>query len=141
MASKLVAALLALLSGTGLAHAEARFRPGQKWSYHTRAGEENSTVIVLKVEDGGAKVGTIVHIAVEDIKLRTPMRVQTRFPHLPISADALARSVTKLVAERVPLPDFAEGYAQWKQAQGGVFTIPVALILSSVEQAASGAAR
>jgi hypothetical protein len=141
MASKLVAALLALLGGTGLAHAEARFRPGQKWNYHTRAGEESSTLIVLKVEPAPPELGAIIHIAIEDIKLRTPNGVQTRFPHLPISAKALERSVTKLVSERVPIPDFAAGYARWKADHGGVFTEVVAVIISTIEQSVSSAAR
>ncbi len=141
MASKAVAALLLLLGGAAGARADSRFQAGQKWAYQTRHGEEGSTLIVLKVEQQ-PKLGQIVHIAIQGLKLRTtPGVVQTEIPHAPISAKALDGSVTRLLADKVAIPDFADGYAQWKAAHGGVFTIGVARIVDVVEQAFASRAR
>jgi hypothetical protein len=141
MASKIVAALLLFLGADRVAHSDSRFRAGQKWAYQTRHGEEGSTLTVLKVEPD-PKLGEIVHIAIDGIKIKAPQGVRTHLEHTPISAKALEGSVTRVVVEKVPLPDFAEGYAQWKAARGGVFTIGVAKIVDAIEQSlASGAAR
>ncbi len=46
--------------------------------------------------------------------------------HAPFDADALADSVDKLVSNgEQTAPQFEQGYANWKQANGGVFTVPV----------------
>lgn len=133
MAPKIVAALLALLGGAGVAQAESRYRPGQKWAYQTRRGEEGSTLTILKVEQD-PKLGEIVHIAIDGVKIKTPTGVQTKLPHSPISAKALDGSVTRLVAEKVAIPDFSAGYDEWKAAHGGVFTISVANVIDAIEQ-------
>src|SRR5262245_26674949 len=130
MPARLLLSVLLSFLGIQLARAESpRFQAGQKWTYKTRPGEEASTVTVLKVE------GDTVHIAVDGVKLKTPKGVQSRLPHAPIAASALQGCVVKLAADRVPLPAFEEGYQQWKKANGGVFTAPVAKILDFVEEA------
>jgi hypothetical protein len=111
------------------------YRPGQRWAYKTRPSEEKSTLIILKVES------TAIHIAVEDVKIKSPIvkgGINERLPHTPISKDALDKSVTKLVAESVPIPDFAEGYEEWKTAHGGVFSLSVAEVIGFVEQVTNG---
>jgi hypothetical protein len=112
----------------------SRFAAGQKWAYQTRPGEEGSFVVVLKVERDDKDA--IVHIAIEALKLKNPRagKVSERIGHSPISEKALAASVTKRLAENVPLPDFEEGYASWKAAHGGVFTIPIAEIVATIEK-------
>jgi hypothetical protein len=141
MRTRIVAALLLLLLAAAFtARAAPRFAPGQKWAYQTRHGEEASTVTILAVDED-PKRGQIVHIAVDGLAIKTAHGVQRALPHAPISARALAGSVTRLVADKVPLPDFAEAYAHWKAAHGGVFNLPVAKIVDVVEEALASRAR
>jgi hypothetical protein len=105
---------------------DSKFRPGQVWQYKTRPGEEESTITILKVETL-PKLGTIVHVRVEKIRLRncTGGPEPDKFEHMPFARDAIERSVTKLVREK-KVPDFSDGYEQWRNACGGVYTISVA---------------
>src|SRR5947207_3386083 len=67
---------------------KSEFKVGQVWNYRTRPGEENSTLVVLKVETApGWK--TIVHIGVTGVKLKTAKGIQDTVPHLPIDEAAL----------------------------------------------------
>ncbi len=47
----------------------------------------------------------------------------------------LAGSVTELLREDEPLPDFAGGYEQWKEANGGIWTVPIAEIIDALATA------
>jgi hypothetical protein len=131
-------ATLVLLSATTLCHAkdktctapeplkDSKFRPGQVWSYKTRPGEEDSFLTILRVEQL-PKLGTIIHVRVDKICLRNctggpePDTIQ----HMPFTRDAIERSVTKLEKERAEVPDYQEGYNEWRNACGGVYTIAV----------------
>jgi hypothetical protein len=105
---------------------ESKFRPGQIWQYKTRPHEEGSTLTILKVESF-PKLGTVIHIRVEKIRLRncTGGPEPDKFEHMPYSRDAIERSVTKLVKER-SVPDFHNGYDEWRKDCGGAYTITVA---------------
>ena len=140
MAAKIVTALLALLSGSRVAHADAQFRPGQKWGYHTRPGDEGSTLIILKIEEL-PKLGVVVHIAVDGARFRSRNGASTPIGHLSFARAAVAASVTKLLADKVSIPDFADGYARWKADHGGIWAGSVAETIAALDAAASGAAR
>jgi hypothetical protein len=110
-----------------------RFKPGQVWTYHTRPGEEDSRLLVVKVEPHD-KLGTIVHIRVEGVAQKNPHApegVSSVIHHMPFAAEAISKSVIELTASDVPVPtSFEEGYGIWKEAfdqgKAGVFTITVA---------------
>jgi hypothetical protein len=119
------------------------FQPGQVWHYRTRAGEDSSTLTVLKVETH-PKTGVIVHIGVSGVHVATPGGGSTsELGHLPLSEDALRRSVTTKVSDGAPTDRGTEGYNEWRRAfdagQGGVFTTTVAECVGFVEQAANQA--
>ena len=115
---------------------DAKYSPGQVWSYHTRKGEESSTITVLRVESL-PKVGVIVHVRVDGIRLKncsggpSPMSIG----HSPISKDALDRSVTTMLKQGLAVPDYMEGYKNWREACGGVYTITLGKILDADEAA------
>jgi hypothetical protein len=115
---------------------DPKFSPGQLWSYRTREGEESSTVTVLRVETL-AKIGVIVHVRIEGIHLKNCSggASPTSIGHAPMSREALDRSVTKLLEERRALPHYQEGYNEWRQACGGVYTISVADVIKADEEA------
>lgn len=105
--------------------AESRFRPGQVWAFKVPSDQSAARLIILRVEDGG-KLGTIVHIGISDLHYAGAMK---QIGHMPFAESAVAESVTTLEKESGPLPDFEDGYGEWRRAfdagQAGVFTISV----------------
>lgn len=120
-----------------------KFKDGQIWKYKTRIGEENSTLTILKVEKY-EKDGIVIHIYVNGLKVKNPHKptgLSDEIGHLPLSKEALLKSVTTLVSENSTLPPYEEGYNRWKDAfdnnQGGVFSITVQEAIKYVEEAMS----
>jgi hypothetical protein len=118
---------------------DPKFKAGDVWEYATREGEEQSSLTVLKVENS-SELGVIVHIAVERIKLANchggpyPDSV----PHMPFARKALDESVTKKIASNRPLPNYREGYEEWKEAysqkKAGIYVVGVSRAVSVVEK-------
>ena len=110
----------------------SKFHAGQVWAFTPPTNQPNARLTVLRVESGG-KLGTIVHIAISGV---TYGDGQTQIQHLPFAESAVERSVTTLERESGPVPDFTDGYRQWRQAfdagKGGIFTIPVAEAFDAV---------
>ena len=106
--------------------AASRFRAGQVWAIHAPATQPDARLTILRVESW-PKLDTVVHIAISNVAYGNG---QTAIGHLPFALPAIERSVTALQCESGPIPDFAEGYGQWREAfdrgQAGVFTITVA---------------
>jgi hypothetical protein len=112
------------------------FEVGQVWSYKTRVGEENSTLLIDRVEVL-PKVGEVFHISVASVAVKNPHAPSgktTDLPHFPVSRKTLDDSVIAVVGHAQPNPAFEEGYAEWKRANGGVFTISVSAIVETVEK-------
>jgi len=109
---------------------EREFVPGQVWSFRLAASEPDATLTVLKVETLD-KIGEVVHISVSAV--RGPNGV-TKIGHLPMSWNALDRSVLNRVAYDPAPPDLG-GYSAWKRAKGGVFTYSVSDAMATVRQA------
>jgi hypothetical protein len=113
------------------------FAVGQVWDYTSRPGEASSTVTVLRIDRPEGQPA-IVHVAIMGLHVKNP-HAPTGFSsdikHVPMSEVALRSSVTKLVRTNSQLPDYEAGYAQWKQARGGVFTVSVADAVDFVERA------
>jgi hypothetical protein len=116
------------------------FRAGQVWTYETRKGEEASRVVVCRVEPD-PKAGTIVHIRVEGLALKSPKApdgVSRAIGHLPLSEQALRESVLALESTGETPSNYLEGYKIWKAAfdagEGGIFTISVANCVELMER-------
>src|SRR5437870_13231041 len=116
-----------------------KFRVGNVWEYETRKGEERSRLTILKV-DNSPELGVIVHIGVDNVRLSNcragpePEAV----PHMPFVRKALEASVKKKVASEQPLPDYEDGYQEWRTAyskkRAGVYIIGVANAVSVAEK-------
>ena len=124
----------------GLAKA-SNFEEGQVWSYKTRQGEENSTILINKIEHNKV-LGKIFHISINEIKLKNPHiegGISTELPHSPVSEKTLKISVLKLIGSSPPNPNHQEGYNTWKAAfdegDAGIFTISVSELVEYIEQA------
>lgn len=108
-----------------------KFEPGQVWKYAGRPGEEESTLTILKIEQY-EKGGTIIHIRVDGIILFNPNTGRdnlTHIGHMPFAEEAISKSVTEIVGLNDNLPDFSQGYNQWKEAwdngKAGCWTIGI----------------
>lgn len=136
MLQKALAIFIGLFSASAMPQ---EFQAGQVWKYNTRPGEEASKIYIVKVEawPNGDK---IFHIYADKLKIKNPMLasgLQAELPHAPVSLQTLEQSTTKQVGTTQTLPDISEGYAAWKEAYdaggAGIFTIPVAEIISLIE--------
>jgi hypothetical protein len=112
---------------------------GAVWEYTARPGEEKSTLTIEKIGDC-PELGLIVHIAVEKIKPANchggPSPNSTP-PHA-LAAKALTESVAKKIAANQPLPDYREGYEEWKEAylkrKAGIYVLGVSGAVSVAEK-------
>jgi hypothetical protein len=118
---------------------ESKFKVGQMWSYKTRLGEEKSYFIVVKVETQ-SKLGNIVHIAVRKLKMQNPHSpdgTSENVDHMPFSEEALNRSAVKVLKDKVDLPNFRDGYQEWRDAfdagRAGIYTITLAEAVKVME--------
>jgi hypothetical protein len=115
-----------------------QFAVGQKWAYKTRPGEEQSTLVIDKVEDD-PRLGRIYHISVSDVRIKLGSDIfANALPHLPVSLETLKLSCTTLLGEVVPNEQYLPGYRLWKEAHdaghAGIYTISVAEIVTVAEK-------
>lgn len=117
------------------------FQVGQVWRYFNRPGEEKSTVTILKIEKY-PNSDTIIHIRVDGVTIynsKSASGYSDFLGHLPFSKNALDLSVIELVGKKDTLPDFQEGYREWKTAwsagKGGFWTIELRKAIDGVDQA------
>jgi hypothetical protein len=118
------------------------FCAGQEWKYSTRPNEQNSTLVILKVEEYEG-VGEVVHIALDGLSIRNidnPEAPHSDISHMPFVADTVRECITELVGY-TEIPDFSEGYECWKEAyedgDAGFFTITVAESVEFMEETLS----
>ena len=133
--------LLAFALMSGLASPvspEARYAEGQVWEYRTRPGEEGSLLKIQHIEAAPAGAGEqIYHISIIGVRLGGQTEAMP-IQHLPVSRETLDASVTRLSNSRPEFPSADEGIAEWRRAQGGVFTITIAEIVAVVDRSVSG---
>lgn len=118
-----------------------KYAVGQEWNYKTRTGEEKSTLKILKIEEY-PKQGKVIHISIGNLKVGNPdvdKGFANELTHIPITEEALDKSVTVLKNRKVKLPIKIEGYDYWKkefdQGVAGVFSITVGEIVAAMEEA------
>ena len=112
------------------------YQAGQIWSYKTRPGEEDSTLIIVKTEYYDEVIGNVVHISVTGVTIKNPNvegGIIDNVPHMPFSESAITASAVKLIDQGGDLPSFEHGYNKWKNASEGVFTIQVSEAIEGVE--------
>lgn len=114
------------------------FRPGQVWRYRTRPNEEDSRLVVCRVEQS-TDGRPIVHVRIEGVAITAPgsEEVTREIEMLPFDAEALEDSVVELESTRDSVPDIGETWALWRETFGGssraVFAITVAEAIDHVE--------
>ena len=136
---KMAAALLVLAAlATSGQVAPDRYAEGQVWGYRTRPADTGSLVKIQRVED--LSVGTsnerIYHVSVIGIRMANP-QMSPVLPHMPVSRETLDASVTQQASGSAGFPPLAmvdEGIATWRAAQGGIFTISLAEIVTFLDE-------
>ena len=125
--SKLLMLLSALLA---IAASPTRYAEGQVWQYKTRIQDAGSLIKIQKIEK--AERTTIYHISIIGIHLGPD--ASTPLQHAPVAQETLDASVTQQVPDPGTFPDATEGIAEWRSAQGGVFTISLAEIAEVLQK-------
>ncbi|MEM9347562.1 MAG: hypothetical protein AAGB26_13185 [Planctomycetota bacterium] len=117
-----------------------KLAPGQVWTYQTRLGEEASRVIICLIETE-PDIGEVAHIHISNVKIKNrnaPDNITSTIWHLPFSADALQQSLIELESDGAEVPDFQDGYDQWRAAfdnnEGGVWTLPLSETIDAMEE-------
>ena len=101
------------------------------WSYNTRPSEPDAKLTIVKIE-GQDSIGNVIHVYVSNVKVKTssnPDKYSETISHMPFSEAAIDLSVIKQLGTATELPDFKEGYGEWRQSfdsgHAGVFFITV----------------
>jgi hypothetical protein len=106
--------------------ANSGFAEGQEWSAKSST-QSAAKVIIGRIEPWRNKIA--VHVSIVDIPASQEMGALhiSEIAHIPFEESALAASVDKIIATGVaPARDFDSGYKQWKEHNGGIFTVPIA---------------
>lgn len=98
--------------------------PGQMWSIKSDV-PTTAKIIVGRIETLNGKV--TIHVSVVDIPIPRGAPEGLRFvDHMPFEQSALVASLNQPLATGVPTaPNFEVGYAKWRSANGGIFTVSV----------------
>lgn len=140
---KTLVALIALLIASLGADARLSAQPpapkyaqGQVWEYKTRPQDAGSLLKIQRIETDGKQ--PVYHISVIGVHF-TQAGFDGKLPHLPVSKETLDASVTRLSPTTPDFPtNFEDGIAEWRKANGGIFTLPVAQIIEVIQQSVSG---
>ena len=128
----LATAVLGVL--VGATSPQPEYAEGQVWEYQTRPGDEGSLLRIQKIENlAFARQGPVYHISI--IGVRFPgLPLAGELQHAPVSRQSLDASVTRLSDSSAAFPDPSAGIAEWRAAEGGVFTVSIAKVVAFVEQ-------
>lgn len=124
--------LLLLLAAPAAAAPADRYAEGQVWEYRTRPQHAGSLIRIQRIEDGG-KIGRIYHISIVGLTFAGASPGKSLLVHCPVSRQTLDASVTKRSKVQRDWPDMTAGIAEWRAANGGVFTIDIAEIVTVLE--------
>lgn len=117
-------------------------RPGQRWTYRTRPGERESTLVITAI-DADARLGNIVHVRIDDVRLKTKHSrtgEATCIGHAPIAEEAILPELVECVEHDVEIGDKG-GYGIWREGfdrgDAGIWTHAPAEVVHMIEEAMS----
>lgn len=115
--------------------AATNIESGDICTYETRAGEDTSRIIILKVENN------IVHISIESVSIKNPESntgISERISHLPFYRKFLIKSKIKCSEKTDEIPTFSRGYKKWLKAKAkgtaSPFRMPIKDALDMIEK-------
>ena len=111
------------------------FLVGERWSYRTRSGEEDSTFVVGRIEQSPSGQ-RIVHVRVEGVQLEISPLPKTYIPHVPMDEGVLLNSRLERRETGIDAGgEFAIWYVDWRDADAGAFVIPLSEVIDVIERA------
>jgi hypothetical protein len=106
-----------------------QYEVGQIWEYETRTGEEKSTLTIVNIEKNKLD-DTIINVYINNLKIKNQAvknRISDTIQHLPFGRKSIDNSITKLIGFTKILPDYNEGFNEWKSlydiGEAGIFDI------------------
>ena len=106
-----------------------QYEVGQIWEYETRTGEEKSTLTIVNIEKNKLD-DTIINVYINNLKIKNQAvknGISDTIQHLPFGIKSINNSVTKLIGFTKTLPDYNEGFNEWKSlydiGEAGIFDI------------------
>lgn len=94
---------------------------GQLWTYKTRKEDNDSHLIIFKIEK--YEDDFFVHVAVKNIAVDDQKKVD--IDHMPFSLESISQSILDNIGEGEILPSYIEAYDYWREQEGGVWNIEV----------------
>jgi hypothetical protein len=130
LAMAMLLGLSAAAMAPAIAQSGARYAKGQVWEFRARPGDEGALIRIQRIE-APKGAGAIYHISMIGVHL-FGQAVPTEIQHMRVTQAVLDASVTRLSDSRAVFPSADQGIAEWRAANGGVFTIPLAEIVALV---------
>ncbi|WP_417482801.1 hypothetical protein [Maricaulis sp.] len=124
-------ALMALAANSPARAGDPGLEVGQVWTVRNAPNPE-LRALIARIEPFG-KSDIVVHISLTGVLMQNPdgESVLTTASHLPFEQSVLVASLDTLVETGQPLDaHFATGYQIWLDDEGGIFTVPVAEVVS-----------
>ncbi len=116
------------------------YAPGQVWSFRAPREQSRATLTVLRI-DSVPMLGAVVHVRLDSLDMSETGRVlngQHTVEHMPFVRAAIESSVVSRLVDSGPVPDYRDGYAQWRRANGGAFSIAVGSFLRQLAETPGG---
>lgn len=114
---------------------------GQVWRYDAPSGDEDSRVIIGKLETLPV-LGDAVHVMITNVRLTDPETgeaVTVTIQHVPMAVSALKASLTRRDGTVTPPAEFQSGYQAWREdfndKKVGIFAVPIKDVLASIKTA------
>lgn len=107
--------------------------PYEVGQYRTLPRDEGSLLKIQAIEPD-PRGQPIYHVSLTGLKIAAGDGMLQEVGHLPVSKQTLDASVTRLSKRPASFPDAAPGIADWRAANGGVFTITMIEIVGVIEQ-------
>lgn len=117
--------------------AARQYVEGQVWEYRVRAQDPGSLIKIQRIERFGPE--NVYHLSIIGVNFRAP-GASGVVNHIPVSDETLDASVTRKAKRSADFSgaEVDAGIAEWRRANGGVFTITIAAIVNIVDDQISG---
>jgi hypothetical protein len=115
---------------------DAVYAPGQVWSFRAPAEQSRATLTVLRI-DSLPVLGRVVHVRLDSLDMSETGRILTgqhTVQHMPFLREAIDSSVVSKLVDSGAVPEYRDGYAQWRRAKGGAFSVAVGSFLQQLAE-------
>lgn len=106
-------------------------KEGELWKYDSREGEEESYVVIRKIEEDD-RLGCIIHVSIKNVSLKsknTELGVLDSIGHSPFSDKALLPCLIEKLDGIDSDDGWEEGYGMWKEGfdagKAGIYSISI----------------